>query len=35
MCMTIDEMNLTMEEIKSLERLKEGTEEAIAALKTK
>ena len=35
MCMTSEEMNITMEEIKSLERLKEETEDAIAALKAK
>lgn len=35
MCMTVDEMNGTIEKIKSLERLKEETEDAIAALKTK
>lgn len=35
MCATLEEMNQIMEEIKSLERLKEETEETISALKIK
>lgn len=35
MCMTVKEMNETMEEIKSLKLLKEETEDAIKALEIK
>ena len=35
MCATLEEMNQIMEEIKSLERLKEETEDNISALKMK
>ncbi len=35
MCATLEEMNQIMEEIKSLERLKEETEDNISALKIK
>ena len=35
MCATLEEMNQIMEEIKSLERLKEETEDTISALKIK
>ena len=35
MCMTVKEMNETMEEIKSLKMLKEETEDAIKALERK
>ena len=35
MCATLEEMNVIMEDIKSLERLKEETEDNISALKMK
>lgn len=35
MCMTVEEMNETMEEIKSLKMLKEETEDAIRVLEMK
>ena len=35
MCMTVEEMNKTMEEIKGLKLLKEETEDAIKALEMK